>query len=531
MKPSVISSATPSFTKSLGLLSALFICWALLHPGKLQAQAGFQLLTGGTQSEGFYSVTEIPGNGYAMVGSTYSFGVGSEDILLVRTDANGLLLWSKTYGAADIDLANSIAYVPGSGFVIAGGTRSFGSNYDGHLLFVDLSGNPIWSFSMPASGQDAFNSVAVASDGGFIVAGTVNDNHCQIKVSSTGTLQWMRSLNWGGSSIGLSVMQTADGGYASAGFVAAPGTGSTDITVLKTNPQGDTLWTRRLGGPGFDEAETIRPTPDGGFIISGNSSNFPGGGREFYFIKLDSIGNVMWSKSGGGVGTDYAIDAIATATGYVFIGNSISFGAGNWDVVVMGADAGGDLLWQNSIGTPSSDYPHQIIATSDGSYAIAGETFGGSLGQSNGFLFKNETAGPVNCAGFSGFAALNTVITPTNNSAPTSVTASALTAITFQTTTPQLSDQSLCLTGIQTSSSGQLTIAPNPFNESITITLNQTVENAVATITNLAGQTVYREALQTGNRFTLQPVLPSGLYLIEIGTGRDVFYREKLVRE
>lgn len=531
MKPAIIpTSKTLSPLQYFPLF--LIICMSLLQPNRLLAQADFQLMCGDTQSEGFYSVAEVPGNGYVMTGSTYSFGAGSEDIFLTRTDATGNILWTKTYGGADVDLANSVTYVPGSGFVIAGASRSFtGINFDGYLLMTDLNGNPVWSFSMPAPGQDEFQSVVATSDGGFMIAGTVSGNHCQIKVSSSGSLQWTRSVDWNGADAARSVLQTADGGYASVGFVADGVTGSTDITVLKTNPQGDTLWTRRLGGPGFDEAESIKQTSDGGFIIAGNSTNFPGGGASFYLIKLDPSGNVTWSKAGGGVGNDFLEDVTETALGYSLLGYSQSFGAGSWESVLIGTDTGGNLIWQNSYGTSSSDYPRQIITTSDGYLALAGESYGGPFGQTDGFLIKTDNGGSAGCSGFSAFS-LSTVSTPSGGLAPSIGTAGTLSAVTFTSGSVVLPSQFLCLNGIAETDEYAVTLSPNPFSESITINLNQTVEDAVATLSNLTGQTVYRHAAQAGSRFTLlPPPLPAGMYVLEIFSNNRILHRGKVVRE
>ena len=135
------------------------------------AQITFQKTYGGAGNEGRCFVINTYDGGYALVGYSQSFSAGDKNIYLVRTDDNGVVLWTKTYGGANNDLALDIKQTTDSGFVIAGSTASFGAGqYDVYLIRTDKIGDTLWTKTYGNSLDETAWCVQQTSDGGFIVA-------------------------------------------------------------------------------------------------------------------------------------------------------------------------------------------------------------------------------------------------------------------------------------------------------------------------------------------------------------------------
>ena len=110
---------------------------------------------------------------------------------------------------------------------------------------------------------------------------------------------WTRIYNGGVYSVGRSVCQTTDGGYIIAGLTVLTGVGHI-VYLIKTDEDGDTLWTRTFGGGGTDEAMAVQQTIDGGYIIVGYTNTIGSGNYDILLIKTDGFGNELWTKTFGG---------------------------------------------------------------------------------------------------------------------------------------------------------------------------------------------------------------------------------------
>ncbi len=153
------------------------------------------------------------------------------------------------------------------------------------------------------------------------------------------------------------------------------GAGLEDVYVIKLDTNGNVEWTKTIGGSLDDWSHSIIQTTDGGYAIAGYTSSFGAGLDDVYVIKLNANGNIEWTKTIGGSGTDYGFSIIQTTDGgYAIAGVTNSFGAGNGDVYVIKLSASGNVEWTKTIGGDSTDFGHSIIQTTDSGYAIAGIT-------------------------------------------------------------------------------------------------------------------------------------------------------------
>jgi hypothetical protein len=193
------------------------------------------------------------------------------------------------------------------------------------------------------------------------------------------------------------VQQTTDGGYIVAGGTSSIGAGNSDVYLIKTDANGNTLWTKTFGGTGDEYAYAVQQTTDGGYIVAGDTNSFGAGNRDWYLIKTDANGNTLWTKTFGGTAVDYATAVQQTMDGgYIVAGITNSFGAGNADAYLIKADTNGNTLWTKTFGGTDYDTAYAVRQTADGGYIVAGGTVSFGAGTGDMYLIKTDASGNVN---------------------------------------------------------------------------------------------------------------------------------------
>jgi hypothetical protein len=173
----------------------------------------------------------------------------------------------------------------------------------------------------------------------------------------------------------MALIQTSDGGYAIAGLTQSFGAGDWDVYVVKLDTHGNLQWTKTIGGKKEDGGLSLIQTSDGGYAIAGYTFSFGAGEADVYVVKLDANGNLQWTKTIGRPGNEIGFSLIQTSDGgYVIAGSTESFGVGGADVYIVKLDANGNLQWTKTIGGKGWDAGFSLIQTSDGGYAIGGYT-------------------------------------------------------------------------------------------------------------------------------------------------------------
>lgn len=253
---------------------------------------------GGDYDEWGEAVVRTVDGGYAVAGYTFSFGAGGADAWLVRTDSCGDTIWTRAYGGAQFDCGCSLAAAADSGFVIAGRTRSFGAGgFDAWVVRTDANGDTVWTRTYGGAGWDEARSVQPIADG-YIVAGTTrsfgsgNEDVWLLKLNARGETTWARTYGGAGWEGASSVALTADSGCVIAGYADSVGGGLRDIWLIRADADGGTTWSRRYGGSLVDEGLSVQQTADGGYVIAGYTGSFGAGDYDAYLIKTDSLGNV-----------------------------------------------------------------------------------------------------------------------------------------------------------------------------------------------------------------------------------------------
>ncbi|MEO0192088.1 MAG: hypothetical protein ABIM46_04835, partial [candidate division WOR-3 bacterium] len=195
-----------------------------------------------------------------------------------------------------------------------------------------------------------------------------------IKLNPNGSLAWARTFGGTGYDDASSITQTSDGGYAVAGHTDGFGAGNFDILVIKLNPNGSLAWARTFGGTGYDDAPSIIQTSDGGYAVAGYTVSFGAGNFDILVIKLNPNGSLAWARTFGGIDGDWAESIIRTSDGgYAVAGATWSFGAGNDDFLVLKLNSNGSLAWARTYGGTGYEAVSSIIQITDGGYAVAGD--------------------------------------------------------------------------------------------------------------------------------------------------------------
>ncbi|NIO09812.1 MAG: hypothetical protein GTO40_18125, partial [Deltaproteobacteria bacterium] len=183
--------------------------------------------------------------------------------------------------------------------------------------------------------------------------------------------------------------------YIVAGHTLSFGSGDYDFWVLKLDAGGDVQWEKTYGGDYGDYAQSVSPTSDGGYVVAGHTESFGAGGYDFWVLKLDGDGTVQWQKTYGGQSSEEALSIRPTLDGgYIVAGHTGSFGiSGSQDAWVLKLDADGVIQWQKSYSSIGPDAAHSIHQTSDRGYVVAGTTSFGFY--SDFWVLKTDEEGNI----------------------------------------------------------------------------------------------------------------------------------------
>jgi hypothetical protein len=362
---------------------------------------------GGTAWETCEDVRQTEDGGYILVGETNSFGAGGYDAWMVKTDAVGDSLWSRTYGGSGVDGFVNVRQTSDGGYLIAGNTSSFGAgNTDMWLVKTDANGDSLWTQTYGGNGDDVCRAMQVTSSGDIVLAGGTHsfgaggDDFWLVNTDANGDSLRSRTFGGVGDERAFSVQQAADGGYALAGFTTSFGAGGDDMWLVKTDANADSLWSRTFGyggsGGQTDECYAMQQTSDGGYVLGGMTGPFAAHPyREFWVVKTDANGDSVWSHTYGGSRDDRCRAMQVTSGGdIVLAGWTGSFGAGINDMWLVKTNANGDSLWSRTFGGADNDGAESVEQTSDGGYVVAGVTISFGAGNEDMWLVKTGPDGP-----------------------------------------------------------------------------------------------------------------------------------------
>jgi hypothetical protein len=305
----------------------------------------WNLTFGGRYADGAWCLQETKDGGNILVGNSASRGEGS-DLLLIRTDKLGKCIWSRIWGGSGEDVGYFVQETRDGGFIVTGSTKSFTMGEE--LLWLvktDGNGNLSWDKTF----------------GGF--------------VSSFGDGGW-------------SVNETDDGGYITAGYTQSLGSGRKDLWLLKTDAIGSKIWDKTFGGREDDVGMSVLQSRDGGYIVAGRTASFGKGGDDIWLLKTDSQGEELWNRTFGGKQDDASFQVVELKDGYAVVGRTES-GSDKNRIILIKVDPNGQKLWEKTYRGSSAS---SLQSTWDGGYIIAGRIDNKKTGR-DALIIKTDSTG------------------------------------------------------------------------------------------------------------------------------------------
>ena len=376
---------------------------AILLPSPLPAQITFQRTYGSPYNDRVFSIQQTADSGYILTGCAGVFGTDSHDVYLVRTGVSGDTMWTMTLGGVYDDDGSAVQQTTDGGYVVVGWTSSFGAGKrDVYLVKTDGRGDTLWTKTFGGAACDAGYSVQQTDDGGYIVAGFTESfgagrqDVWLVKTDRGGDTLWAKTYGGSGVDCGMSTQQTADGGFIVAGYKWSARITDWDMCLIKTDADGDTLWTKAYGGAEDDWGYSVQQTADGGYIVAGVTCCYGDRGYDAYLVKTNTNGDVMWTRTFGDADYNCGWSVRQTSDGgYAVVGTAAPFGPGSNRAILAKTDADGNIAWTRSFAGADNAFGRSVEQTADGGYVVGGFTWLSGENDYDAYLIKTDSLGRV----------------------------------------------------------------------------------------------------------------------------------------
>lgn len=405
----------------LGLFCILtFYTQPIAFRGTAQSAMGSDILWhrtfGGVNGDYGSDIVECQDGGYAIIGGTMSEGEGETDAIIVRTDVDGNELWSQTYGSEGSDSALEIIECSTGGFAFTGYSRN--GTWGRHNLWIvrtDANGNVLWEQLYGGVDNDQGFALIEVSTGGFAIAGITRsfgsvDPRTMIRTfdiwllrtDTQGNLIWNRTYGGTADDISQSLVEVPDGGFAISGefnsSYQSVGGGplieyNPDAFIIRTNSFGEALWNQTYGGGANDFSRSIALLDDGSFALAGFSNTGDDDPYDGLFIRANSSGHNVYQAIHGSARDDFFQAAIAcdssgfALAGYTYLSDSA-------DLWLIRTDVFGAPLWVRIFGGPDDDVIRAVIHSEDG-FVLTGYTMSFGAGSRDIWLVKISDSPPI----------------------------------------------------------------------------------------------------------------------------------------
>ena len=326
-----------------------------------------------------YSILETSDQGYAILGNIVS---NNSDIFLLKTDQFGNEIWFQSYGGSQFDEARHFQQTPDEGFIISGITNSYGlGEEDVWVIKTNSLGLIEWNRSFGGSQNDRGSQILQTDESGFILIGEKHNDELGdsdlwlLKINSQGEISWEKTLGGTENDKGYDIKITNSGDYLLLGSTSSFGNGGSDIWLIKTDQNGNEIWSQTYGSSNNEYGRSIINTDDGGYLIFATSESFGNDNTDLHNIKIDSIGVEEWNKSFGGFyGKNGNVIQKSPNGGYILISSRYNYNNNSYNMWLIKMNTSGNTEWTKTFGNINDDHGYGIAVTSDGGYILTGST-------------------------------------------------------------------------------------------------------------------------------------------------------------
>lgn len=433
-------------------------------------------------------------NGYLILGNKTGV-IGNTDAYVVKTNYSGNLQWDKAYGDNDITWAEDFVQTKDKGYIITGyKTIPPNNDYNFLLLKIDSVGKMEWMKDFGGSGWDMGHSIIETPDSGYIMAGETysygngNNDVFLIKTDKKGDSLWSKFYGGAGNDVAYDISACHDGNYIVTGMSNSFGKGEYDAYLLKIDPLGDTLWTRIYGDTSDNKTFAGIETSDHGIALTGSTKNYNAKALDGMILKTDSAGNFKWVRVYGGTEDEEFYDIVQDSKENLMVtGYTESYGyVGTKDFYTVLADKNGWFIFGEGYGGNKADVSNSCVITSDKGSITVGSTESMGLGLSNILVVKRDSTGYTNTSSYVHVTAIN-----------------------------ELSEQTF-------------SIFPNPVTEFLTVESNEEYPISNISLYNQLGQIMYTYKPSGKQLYATIDFsdIPKGLYIIAINYKDNITTRK-----
>jgi len=458
---------------------------------EIHSQITFEQHYGGTDDDIGQCVKQTQDSGYIFCGYSRSAGAGDYDLYVIRTDEFGDTLWTRTMGGPGYDAGYSLVITPDNGFLICGTFFQPGKAHsDIWLVRLNPSGDTLWTKSNFSATNSVAYDVQLTSTNGYILTGSRDDaggtgHMFLMETDVNGDSLWLRDYPFWAASGGNSVITTNDDGFLICGYIDRDTPSwNRNLGLVKTNNQGDTLWTTQFGGLAYEMGWSVCENPSGGYLAAGYTTGFGASTGDLYFVKISMIGELEWQSHFGKSGLDIAYDVTTTSDlHYIASGITAEQGSELQEAWLIKLDQGGDTVWTQSFGGFRKSYGYSVQQTKDEGFVFCGSTNASGTNLYDVLLVKTNEEGGVITSNLS------------NLSNPSNL----------------------------------LTVYPNPSDAIFTISNLKDAKRI--SVLSLSGKIILEKLVSEQQDFSIDLTgFPSGIYLLKIVTSQYTVVEKLIIR-
>lgn len=428
------------------------------------------------------SVLNTNDGGYILTGFTEDYNAVVQDIIVIKTDSVGQVIWQELYGGLHRDFGQYMIETHDHGYIIAGFTNSYGmGQYDAYLVKIDSSGGFEWQNTFGGSDYEYAYCVNQTSENGYLICGSTMSfgngarDGFLTKTDSAGNEIWTKYYG-GTNNDGLyRLINDGDSIYYLCGYTYSYGSGSDDVFVIKTDTAGNIIWQKTFGTSNNERGMSISKSHNNLWI--GAYSNGFGNNQETWVLKCNTSGILLKDTLFGGSQNDIPFELETADNGDILItGETNSFGNGGTDVYLLRIDTNFNKIWETSFGGTLDESGYSIKPTPDAGCIITGQTYSFNITLADIYLIKTNALGEA--------TSIRDFSVPSN----------------------------------------PISIYPNPARDFINLKSKSPIEKYV--IYDINGKALYQSIPLSKNIEIAINNLVNGIYFIEITTDKNVFTRK-----